>query len=172
MAGNILQGYQTSTTLTTTNLQSLASSQDWLAGWGSATITNTSALNNDFLLGFTFTTHASNRQAGVINIYIVPALDSTPTYPAVSSGTAGTEGAIAFTDAEERDAACLLLRSLIVDNTASAVFSVAAYVTEACKKVPGNFFIFVSQNCTTTTTAGFAAAGSVVKHTGQYATYT
>ena len=36
------------------------------------------------LYGGTFTTHASNRQAGVINIYVLAALNDTPTWPATA----------------------------------------------------------------------------------------
>lgn len=121
MAGDIKDKYAASSTLTVTNLHSLASSQDWTAGWGSAAISNLTDLNLDNMLGGTFTTHASNRQAGQINIYLIAPLNDTPTWPASASGTIGTEGAIAFTDTEERDAACTFLASITVDSTASAV---------------------------------------------------
>lgn len=62
MAGNILGAYAASAALTVTNLHSLASSQDWTAGWSSASQSNLSNLYLDYLYGFTFTTHASNRQ--------------------------------------------------------------------------------------------------------------
>lgn len=169
---DLKEGYQgSSTALTVTALQSLASSQDWTAGWGSASISNISNLYADILAGFTFTTHASNRQAGLINIYVIPAMDTTPTYPAASSGTIGTEGAIAFTDTEERDAACNLVASFAVDATASSVISTAKYLSQALGKIPGNFVIFIAHNCTTTTTAGLASSGNAISTTGQYKTY-
>lgn len=174
MAGNILAGYAASSALTVTNLHSLASSQDWTAGWTSASVANTSNLYLDYLYGFTFTTHASNRQAGSINIYVIASLNDTPTWPATSSGTIGTEGTLSFTDTEERDTLCRLLGSITVDNTASAIYTfpqtgIAQLFGGVC---PTHHAIFVAQNCSTTTTAGLAAAGSAGYRTGAYGTYT
>jgi hypothetical protein len=173
MAGDITgKGSLSSTALTVTNLHSLASSQDWLTGWGSVAIDRSTFL--DMSVGITFTTHASNRQAGSINVYVVGSLNATPTYPAVSSGTLGTEGAIAFTDTEERDAACRLLASITVDNTASAIVVLPATAIAALFNgvLPPSFVIFIAQNASTTTTAGLAAAGSAVYTTPFYGAYT
>ena len=174
MAGDIKDKYVASTSPTVTNLQSLASSQDWTAGWGSASISNLTNLNLDGLLGGTFTTHASNRQAGSINIYLIAALNDTPTWPASSSGTIGTEGAIAFTDTEERDAACTFLASITVDNTASAVmpFPMRAIAAQSGGALPTHFAIFLAQTCTTTTTAGLASSGNALYYTGKLKQYT
>lgn len=174
MAGDIKDKYVASTSPTVTNLQSLASSQDWTAGWGSASISNLTDLNLDGLLGGTFTTHASNRQAGSINIYLIAALNDTPTWPASSSGTIGTEGAIAFTDTEERDAACTFLASITVDNTASAVMPLPmrAIAAQFGGEMPTHFVIFIAQNCTTTTTAGLASSGNALYYTGKLKQYT
>lgn len=174
MAGDIKDKYVASSTLTTTALQSLASSQDWTAGWGSASISNLTDLNLDGLLGGTFTTHASNRQAGSINIYLISPLNDTPTWPASSSGTIGTEGAIAFTDTEERDAACMFLASITVDNTASAVmpFPMRAIAAQFSGELPTHFVIYISQNCSTTTTAGLASSGNALYYTGKLKQYT
>lgn len=174
MAGDIKDKYVASSTLTTTNLQSLASSQDYTAGWGSASISNLSDLNLDGLIGGTFTTHASNRQAGSINIYLIAPLNDTPTWPASSSGTIGTEGAIAFTDTEERDAACTFLASLTVDATASAVMplTMRAVSAQFGGEMPTHFVIYVSQNCSTTTTAGLASSGNAIYYTGKLKQHT
>lgn len=174
MSGNILEKYSASIAPTVTNLQSLASSQDWSAGWGSATITNTSNNYEEYMLGATFTTHASNRQAGSINIYIIGSLNDTPLYPASATGTIGTEGAISFVDTEERDSACRLLTSITVDNSASAVmpFPMTGIAQLFGGRMPTHFVIFVAQNATTTTTAGLAAAGSAIYHTSIYHQYT
>lgn len=174
MAGNIKGGYAASVALTVTNLHSLASAQDWAAGWGSASYSNAVNLYLDYLYGFTFTTHASNRQAGQINIYVIAALNDTPTWPAVSSGTLGTEGAIAFTDLEERDSLCRLLGSITVDSTASAIYTFppTGIAQLFGGVVPPHHSIFVAQNCSTTTTAGLASSGSAVYQTPAYGTYT
>lgn len=174
MAGNVLLGYAASSALTVTNLHSLASSQDWTAGWTSASVANTSNLYHDYMYGMTFTTHASNRQAGSINIYVIASLNDTPTWPATSSGTIGTEGTLSFTDTEERDTLCRLLWSITVDNTASAIYTFpqTGIAQLFGGVVPTHHAVFVAQNCGTTTTAGLAASGSAVYRTGVYGTYT
>lgn len=167
MAGNITAKYAASVAPTVTALQSLASSQDWTAGWGSATITNTSNNYQDYLIGATFTTHASNRQAGQIRIYVIGALNDTPLFPAVASGTLGSEGAISFTDVEERDALCRLLVPIDIDNSASAIYAFAqtGIAQLFAGRIPTHFVFFIAQNASTTTNAGLAAAGNAVYYT-------
>lgn len=174
MAGNITEKYAASSALTVTNLHSLASSQDWTAGWSSASIANTSNNYQDYLIGATFTTHASNRQAGSINVYVVGALNDTPTFPATATGTLGTEGAVSFTDTEERDSICRLLASITVDNTASAILAIpqTAIAQLFGGRMPSHFCLYVAQNASTTTTAGLAAAGSAIYSTPIYSQYT
>ena len=166
MADGKLQ-YVASSALTVTNLHSLASSQDWTAGWTSASINNTANEYLDYLISGTFTTHASNRQAGQISVYVIAALNDTPLWPATSSGTIGTEGALAFTDTEERDSLCRLLTSITVDNTASAIYTFppTGIAMLFGGWVPPYFAIYVAQNASTTTTAGLAASGSAIYST-------
>lgn len=175
MAGDIKLKYPAaSTAQTVTNLHSLASSSDWTAGWTSASVNNTSNVYLDYLYGFTFTTHASNRQAGFINIYVVASLNDTPTWPATATGTIGTEGALSFTDSEERDTLCRLLGSIVVDNTASAIYTFPQTgIAQLFGGVmPTHHAIYVAQNCSTTTTAGLASSGSAVYYTPVTAQYT
>jgi hypothetical protein len=168
MAGDIKLKYPAaSTSQTVTNLHSLASSQDWTAGWTSASVNNTSNVYMDYMYGMTFTTNASNRQAGSINIYVIAALNDTPTWPTTASGTIGTEGALSFTDTEERDTLCRLLGSITVDNTASAIYTFPATGIAQLfgGVIPPYHAIYVAQNCSTTTTAGLASSGSAVYYT-------
>lgn len=175
MAGDIKAKFPAATTaLTVTNLHSLASSQSWIAGWSSASVTNTSNVDLDFLVGGTFTTHASNRQAGSINVYVIGALNDTPTWPTSASGTPGTEGALSFTAAEQVNACARLLVSIQVNNTASQVYafpetSIAALFNGA---PPTHWALFVAQNASTTTTAGLASSGSALYYTRVQAQYT
>jgi hypothetical protein len=174
VAGDILAGYGAQDTLTVTNLHSLASSQDYLTGWCSQTFTNTSNLFLDALTSGSFTTHASNRQAGFINVYLIAPVNDTPSWPASATGTVGTQGTLSFTDTEERDAACTLIASLPVDATASAVIPWPQEAIAALKRgvLPSHYCLYVSQNCSTTTTAGLAAAGTALYHKGVKGTYT
>jgi len=168
MAGNILTKYlAASTALTVTNLHSLASSSTWVGGWSSASVSNASTLALDYAYGGTFTTHASNRQAGSINVWVIGFLNDTPTIPAVSSGTLGTEGAAAFADTYRRDCLARLLCSITVDAAASAIytFPMTGIAQLFGGIVPVSHCLFVAQNASTTTTAGLAAAGSALYYT-------
>lgn len=175
MAGDIKLKYPAaSTAVTVTNLHSLASEQSWLAGWTSNSVSNTTNVYMDYLYGGTFTTHASNRQAGTIYVFVIASLNDTPTWPATSAGTIGTEGALTFTDTEERDCLVRILATITVDNTASAVYTFpqTGIANLFGGVVPTHHAIFVAQNCSTTTTAGFAAAGSAIYYTPTTFQYT
>lgn len=173
MAGDIKLKYPAaSTAVTVTNLHSLASSQTWIGGWTGNSVSNLTNVNEDYLYGGTFTTHASNRQAGVINIFVIASLNDTPLWPAVSSGTIGTEGALVFADTFRRDALVKTLASITVDTTASAIYTFPQTgIAQLFGQCPTHHAIFVAVNTTTTTTAGLAAAGSAIYYTptiGQY----
>lgn len=164
MAGDIGIKYGSLNTFTVTNLHSLASSQGREGGWTSAGVSNTTDLVQDYLISGTFTTHASNRQVGAIDVRIYTSLTPTPTWPDIfSSGTEGTEGAATFHDTEQMLGASQLLRSLEVDTGASEVYPFPQLAIAALfGKMPTNFAVFVGQNASTTTTAGLAAAGSAL----------
>lgn len=174
MAGDIKAKYAPSVTLTTTALQSLASSQDGASGWSSAAQANGVNGYQDIALGATFTTSSANRQAGQISIYVVGALNDTPLFPAVASGTLGAEGLVAFVDTEERDTVCRLLASIAVDASFGAVYAFPQTAIAALfgGVLPTHYAIYVTHNCGTTTTAGFAASGNAVYLTPSYSQYT
>ena len=174
MAGDIKLKRAASSALTVTNLHSLASHQTWESGWTSGTIDCEEYI--DIMLAGTFTTHASNRQAGVINVWVYAALNDTPTWPAIfSAGTPGTEGAPAtVVDTEERDSAMRLVASITVDNTASAVYTFppTSLAQLFGGTLPTDVAVFVAQNASTTTTAGLASSGSALHITPILAQYT
>ena len=175
MAGDLKQKYAASVALTVTNLHGLASdSGSYLAGWSSLGYSNLSNNYLDYLYGGTFTTHASNRAAGDVRVYVIAALNDTPTWPATASGTIGTEGALSFTDTEERDSLCRLLTVLTADTTASAIltFPPTGIAQLFGGFVPPYHALFVTQNVSTTTTSGLAAAGSAIYQTPVYGQYT
>ena len=177
MAGSILVDYASSVAMTVTNLHSLAADNSTgypLIGWSSASVNNTSNEYLDYLVSGTFTTHASNRQAGNVYVYIVAALNDTPTWPAAASGTWGTEGVASFTDTEERDGFARLLTVIPVDTTASSIvgFPPTSIAQLFGGVVPPYWAVFVSTNATTTTTAALASSGSAVYYTPVGARYT
>lgn len=170
MAGSILVDYAASSAMTVTNLHSLAADNSTgypLIGWSSASVNNTSNEYADYLLAGTFTTHASNRQAGFVYVYVIGALNDTPTWPAAATGTWGTEGAASFTDTEERDGFARFMIALAVDTSASSIvgFPPTSIAQLFGGIVPPYWAVFVSTNATTTTTAALAASGSAVYYT-------
>jgi hypothetical protein len=86
----------------------------------------------------------------------------------------GTEGALSFTDLEERDCWVRPIASIIVDNSASAIVGFPPTSLIGAFGLwlpPTHWAIYVAQNAGTTTTAGLAAAGSAIYYTpilGQY----
>jgi hypothetical protein len=163
----------TSVVPTVTNLQSLAASQTLVAGWGSASVNNTSNVYRDYLYGGTLTSHASNRQAGTIAIYAVAALNDTPTWPAVSSGTLGSEGAIAFADVYRLRSLTRLLISWDVDSSASAIYTFPPLgIRSLFGEIPPYHCLFITHNISTTTTAGFASSANAVYYTPTIDQYT
>jgi hypothetical protein len=173
MAGDIKVKYAASVSLTVTNLHSLASSQSYVAGWFSTAVNNTSNNYKDYLYGFTFTSHASNRQAGALYVYVVAALNDTPTWPATASGTLGTEGAGSFADSYRRDSLCRLLAVVNADNTASGIYTLPPTgIAGLFRKVPPYHALFVTGNLSTTTTAQLASSGSAAYYTPVFDQYT
>ena len=175
MAGNIELKYAASVAPTVTNLQSLASSQTWITGWFSNSVNNTSNVYQDYLYSGTFTTNASNRQAGTIIVYVVGALNDTPTWPATATGTLGTEGTGSFTAAEMINSLCRPLVSFAVNATASQIYAfpptgIAQLFGDV--GLPPYHCLYVTQNASTTTTAGFASSGNAIYYTPILSQYT
>lgn len=175
MAGDIKLKYAASTTaMTVTNLHSLAASSTWVAGWSSASVTNTSNVYLDYMVSGTFTTASSNRQAGTIEVWVMAPINDTPTWPALASGTAGTEGAASFTAVEMKNSFCRLLTVITVTSTNSQIYAfpptaIAPLFGGQC---PTHWALFVTGNATTTTTAQLASSGSAMYYTPVVAQYT
>lgn len=174
MAGDIKTKYVATVSMTVTNLHSLAASSTYVAGWSSATVTNTSNVYLDYMVSGTFTTAGSNRQAGTIEVWVMAALNDTPTWPALASGTAGTEGTASFTAVEQKQAYSRLLTAVYVNNTNSQVYAfpptaIAPLFGGQC---PTHWALFVTGNATTTTTAQLASSGSAIYYTPMLAQYT
>ena len=159
--------YASSVTMTVTNLHSLAASATWVAGWSSASVANTTNLYLDYLLSGVLATHASNRQAGTVELWVMAPMVDTPTFFTPASGTIGTEGAVAFTAVEQKNCYGALAAVVAVTATASQTYgirpiSIAALFGGTC---PTHWAAFITGNATTTTTAQFAASGSALYYT-------
>lgn len=151
MAGDIKLKYGTPAALTQTNLDGLASSSTWVAGWTSSAINNTSVLAQDYLISGQFKMVSGPPTAGVILVLAYAAFDATPTWPDLfSSGTEGTEGAATITDTEMRDAGFVRLAAITTDAGGGDVYAFAPVsIRDAFGQVPPYFAIFVAHSCVT-----------------------
>lgn len=160
--GDIKLVYAASSDLTVTNLNSLASSSTWVAGWESALIDNTSNLYEDFRVTAKITVAAAGLSAGEIRLYVVGMLDDS-TWPDVFDGA---ESAETITSVEIRDAICKWGASTATTTTASRVYYLDCESVRAAFRglLPAKFVAFIAQS----TGAAFAASGNQVTVKGTY----
>ena len=115
--------YGTDAAFTQTNLDGIASSSTWVAGWTSDAINNTSTKAMDYLVSGQFQVESTGLSAGQINVFAYAVLNDTPTWPDLfSAGTEGTEGTATLHDTEIRDT-LRLVASITTDTTASRYYS-------------------------------------------------
>lgn len=146
MAADIKQKYGSSATLTTTNLQSLASSSSYLSGWTSAWIDNTSNLALNQMVSVQITA-GTNPTAGTVRVYAYASFDGTNSPDIFSSGTEGTEGAATVTDAEQLDASLVLLWESDVDTTTNDVYTMPPRSARSIFGfVPRKWALYVAHN--------------------------
>ena len=125
MAGSIKLQYGTALTLTVTNLQSIASSSTFVAGWTSAWIDNTSVLALDYLVTANIAA-GTTPTAGSVRVYAYAQHSDGSTAPDLfSAGTEGTQGTATITDAEML-ASFVLLWSGDVDTTTNDNYTMPA----------------------------------------------
>ena len=161
--GNINQGYAATTvTVTTTNLVSAsASNQSLISGWTSGTVTNNSNNYTDYAYSGKFTTASTSRQIGTLNVYVISALNDTPTWTATSAGTLGTESAtpVTFTTINQLNSIGRLLVSITATVTASEIYTFPQIGIAQLfgGLVPTQHCLFITGNVATTTAAGLAA---------------
>src|SRR3990167_4485753 len=163
-AGDIKTAYAASSDLTVTNLNGLAASATWVAGWESAAIDNSTNLYLDYSVRAKITAESAGLTAGEIRLYLVAALDES-TFPDVFDGPESAETA---PDAEIRDAICRLGAFTQTDTTASRVYyldcpSVAAVFGG---NLPRKFVICITQS----TVAALETTGNQVTIKGRYET--
>lgn len=148
MAGDIKLKYGTPAALTQTNLDGIASSATWVAGWTSGSIDNTTTLALDYLISGTFQAESAGLSAGVIMVSAYAAFNATPTWPDLfSAGTEGTEGTATIQDTEVRDSAFVPLAQIVTDTTASRNYPFyPRSIAQAFGSVPPFVAIFVAQS--------------------------
>jgi hypothetical protein len=161
-SGDVKQAaYPASANLTTTNLQSLASSATHVAGWESALIDNTSNLYLDYRITAKIVVGAAPT-AGLIRMWLVDMLDDS-TWHDVFDGTESTE---TVTSVEIRDSICQPAAITATDATGSRVYPLSVPSVKAIfgGNMPAKFVIFVTHS----TVQALAAAGSQVTVKGSF----
>lgn len=177
MAGDIKLKYGTDAAFTMTGIEDVDSSATWIGGWTTNSIDNTSTAAIDYLVSGQFTLESSNRSTGTSYIYVYAYgcfLDSG-TWPDIfSSGTEGSVGAAAITDAEERDSGMRLIAAIACDDTASAVmtFPPTSIAQAFGGSVPPLWALWVTSNACTTTADWCVASGTTLYYMPVLAQYT
>jgi hypothetical protein len=140
--------YIASSAITQTNLDGLASSATWVAGWESNAIDNSSNQYKDYRINAVLRTEGAAVTAGECRMYLIAELDDS-TWPDVIDGTESTE---TFTDTEERDAVCRLAATSANDTSTAANVYLMCPSARAVffGNLPRKFVIFITQATGTT----------------------
>jgi len=158
--------YAASSNLTVTNLNSVASSATWVAGWESATVDNTSTLYTDILVSGKIAL-GNTATAGQIRVYIVATIDDTPTYPDLMDGTESTDSwnTTTIRDGAARLGAAVETRA---DPGTDDVYWIAPFSVAALfgGTLPAKFVIFIAHS----TGVNLASSGNQVTIKGTYLT--
>lgn len=167
-AGDLKQKYGTAEAPTVTNLQSLASSSTFLAGWTSAWIDNTSTLAlNSIVTGSIVS--GTTPTAGSIRVYAYAEFPDGSDPDLFSSGTEGTEGAATIHDSEQLDASLVLLWSSSVDTTSDQHHPIPPRsIRQAFGFMPRKWALFVAHD----TVAALKSSGNVIHVDHEIAQYT
>ncbi len=143
-AGDVKLAYGSSSAVTVTNLQGLASSSTWVAGWEGGAVDNSTDKYTDYIVNAKIQVESTALSAGQIRLYLVAELEDA-SWPDVFDGT---ESAETITSAEIRDAICRLGAVTNTTTDASRVYylncpSVAAVFGGT---VPRKFVPFITQS--------------------------
>lgn len=162
-SGDVKLAYAASSSLTVTNLHSIASSATWVAGWESGAIDNSSNLYLDYIINADIVVASSGLSAGEIRMYVVAELEDS-SWPDVFDGTESVE---TVTDVPTRDAICKLIAMTVTDTTASQHwYLMCPSLKAAIGEIPRKFVIFITQS----TGQNLAASGNAVYIKGVYQT--
>lgn len=161
--------YGSSSALTQTNLDGIASSATWVAGWTSAYIDNSSDLYDDYIVNVQIQAESASLAAGEIRVYYYRELSDAAAFDLFSAGTEGTEGTATIHDTEVRDAAFFMAGMTVTDTTASRIYPIPCKgPKEVFGCVPRKWAIFITQS--TGTTLETTGDPNVVHIKGVYAT--
>lgn len=146
-AGDIKTKRGTPASLVVTNLNSLASSSTFLAGWTSAWVDDSAVNAFDYEVSGQITA-GTTPTAGSVRVYVYAIHADGATAPTINSaGVAGAEGAFTITDTEQLDASLILLWSSDIDTTTNDVYAMPnRSIAQAFGLVPLKWALFVTHN--------------------------
>jgi hypothetical protein len=177
MAGDLKPKFLASTVLLNAGLDALAASSTRLVGYQSAAVdwaAYSGGPPEDFSLSYSFTQGATGAQIGSIDIWLIPALNDTPTWPtAGTTGISGSAGAASFVSANVLYGAGKLVYSQPTDASAGRVYNGAGFsLVELLGGTPvDQFVIFVAHNAQSSTNGLAGSSANFVWLTpvlGQY----
>jgi hypothetical protein len=148
----------------TTDLDSLAASATWVAGYGSGVIDNTSNLYVDALLAGRFKANNTAPTAGQIQVWVGGVLNDTPAYPDVFTGT---KGAFTITSADIRNSIMRQAAGIVTDATSNRIYEFAPVSVAALFGgiMPLKWWYFVTHSMVQALNAT-ASAGGQLWYTG------
>lgn len=152
--------YVNSAALTSTSLQSLASSSTLLAGWSSATQDNTSDQFVDCKVSGSIVTGTSPTVSTSIEVWLWEVTDDS-TFP---DQITGTEGAITLTSVNIKNAGGFKqIDTITVDNTTNGVYQFSYWIAQFFGgTMPKKWGVFITQN----TAAALKSSTNVISKTG------
>lgn len=139
-----------------TDLDGLASSGTWVAGWESAVITNTA---DTHVLSGRFKANATAPTAGKLEVWVIPIWDigGTPTYPDVFDGTSSAE-TVNYRNVLIQSGQCI--KTFETDATANRVYEFGGVDLESVfGKCPHRYVVFVTHSMVQTLNATASAGG-------------
>lgn len=139
-----------------TDLDSLASSGTWVAGWESAVITN--SVDRHVLSG-RFKANNTAPTAGKLEVWVIPVWDvgGTATYPDVFDGTSSAE-TVTYRNVLFQSG--YLAKSFDTDTTANRVYEFAGVdLEDLCGEMPQRYVVFVTHSMVQALNATASAGG-------------
>ena len=152
--------YAASSALTVTNLQTLASDTNLLAGWMSAVQDNTTNLYDDWKITGTLLAGTTPTVSTTIEVWLWEILDDTPTYPDTITGS---EGTVTLTSINVKNAGAFKqIAAITIDATSNRSYPFTAYVSQFFGgNPPKKWGVFIVHN----TAVALKSSGQVISIT-------
>lgn len=178
MAGDIKSKYVASASFTFTSANSLAGSSTWVAGAMSAPLDIATNLWLDIIVGglitWSSTAPASGTSTYLLEARVYGSINDTPTYPKDGSGNnMGSDAALTFASADDKNNATQLLNTVVLAATASKVYTLKPMGVAALfgGPMPNRVGLFVTHGVTTASST-INASGNTWSYTPILAQYT